>query len=70
MQFGKLFQMLVVSGAAMGLSSGCSTPAQAQQQQGKDAATDTSDKDAPDAGMARSQDPDAGTSSGGGVSGW
>ena len=70
MQFRKLFQMLVVSGAAMGLSSGCTTPAQAQQQ-GRDARTDTTDKDAaPDAGMAKTQDPDAGTSSGGGVSGW
>ncbi len=68
MQFRKLFQMLVVSGAAMGLASGCSTPAQAQQQ-GKDARTDTTDKDTPDAGVAKAQDPDAGTS-GGGVSGW
>jgi hypothetical protein len=69
MQFRKLFQMLVVSGAAMGLSSGCSTPAQAQQ--GRDAKIDTADnKDTADAGMANAQDSDAGTRSGGGVSGW
>ena len=69
MQFRKLFQILVVSGAAMGLSSGCSTPAQAQQQ-GKDARIDTADKDAADAGMVKAQDSDAGTQSGSGVSGW
>jgi hypothetical protein len=70
MLFRKLFQVLVVGGAAMGLSSGCSTPAQAQQQ-GRDARTDMTDnKDAPDAGMANAQDSDAGTPSGGGVLGW
>ena len=68
MQFRKLFQLLVVSGAAMGLSSGCSAPAQAQQQAGDPRASEK--KAAPDGGIAKAQDSDAGTQSGGGVSGW
>jgi hypothetical protein len=69
MLFRKLFQVLVVGGAAMGLTSGCSTPALAQQ--GGDAKMDTATtKDTADAGTAKTEEPDAGTTSGGGVSGW
>ena len=67
MVFGKLFQLLVVGGAMMGTgaTSGCSSPARAEQ---------TADKKATDAGTATSKDgktqgsADAGT--GGGVQGW
>jgi hypothetical protein len=69
MLFRKLFQMLVVGGAAMGLTSGCTTPAQAQES--RDAKTKTAaKKDASDAGAAKADNADAGTNSGGGVSGW
>ena len=70
MVFGKLFQLLVVGGAMMGAgaTSGCSSPARAEQ---------TADKKPADAGTATSKDgkaqgtqgsADAGT--GGGVQGW
>lgn len=68
MHFRKLFQLLVVGGAVMGTSSGCSTPARAQQ---------TSDKksdggDGATASGAKTQAGDGGVTAdaGGGVSGW
>jgi hypothetical protein len=69
MLFRKLFQVLVVGGAAVGLTSGCTTPAQAQES--RDAKTKTAAKqDAPDAGVVKADNADAGNNSGGGVSGW
>lgn len=58
MLFKKLFQMLVLGGAVVGTSSGCTQSAQAQGAGMK--------KGMADAGRA----PDAGTSAGGGVQGW
>jgi len=68
MRFRKLFQMLVLGGAALGLTSGCTGTARAQQP--ADAKPDGGDeKRSDDAGSAKASPPDAG-SSGGGVLGW
>ncbi|MGZ6125030.1 MAG: hypothetical protein ACXWLR_08715 [Myxococcales bacterium] len=68
MQFRKLFQLLVVGGAVMGTSSGCSTPARAEQATDKKSdggngatASDSAKAHGADAGVA---------DAGGGVSGW
>jgi len=72
MLFRKLFQVLVVGGAVMGATSGCSTPASSRQTTlskgeggGEGVASDAGARTAqgPDGGVA----PDAG---GGGVVGW
>jgi hypothetical protein len=69
MHFRKLFQLLVVGGAVLGTSSGCSTPARAQQT--TDKKSDGGDG-ATASGAAKTQGADAGVTAdaGGGVSGW
>ena len=68
MRFRKLFQMLVLGGAAIGLTSGCTGSARAQQP--PEAKPDAGgEKRAADAGTAKAAAPDAGDQ-GGGVQGW
>lgn len=67
MQFRKLFQLLVVGGAMIGATSGCTNPALAQQTSGKK--SDGGDGATASGGAQPQADagvPDAG----GGVSGW
>jgi hypothetical protein len=68
MQFRKLFQLLVVGGAVLGASSGCSRPAHAQQPSEKK----SDGGDGATASGAANTQSDAGTpaDAGGGVSGW
>jgi hypothetical protein len=61
--FKKLFQMLVLGGAVIGTSSGCTPSAEAQTAPKKDAARDAGPTAAPDAGLRRG-------SSGGGAKTW
>jgi|GraSoiStandDraft_16_1057320.scaffolds.fasta_scaffold4274368_1 hypothetical protein len=71
MLFRKLFQLLVVGGAVLGATSGCSTPAGSRRTAlAKDQGG--GDGTASDAGTARSGDSDGGMApdAGGGVSGW
>ena len=70
MLFKKLFQLLVVGGAVLGGTSGCSTPTSGQQGDGKAASGGGSS--ASGGAGAMPQDADAGvkTDKGGGVSGW
>jgi hypothetical protein len=69
MVFGKLFQLLVVGGAMMGAgaTTGCSSPARAEQAADKKAADGGSGSGKSDA-KAEGKSADAGT--GGGVQGW
>jgi len=70
MIFGKLFQLLVVGGAMLGATSGCTSPARAEQAEKKSA----------DAGSAKASDgktqgtaaggSSADAGSGSGVQGW
>ena len=62
MLFKKLFQMLVLGGAVVGASSGCTPSAEAQTAAKKDAARDAGTAP-PDAGMRRG-------ASGGGAKTW
>jgi hypothetical protein len=67
MHFRKLFQLLVVGGAVLGSSSGCSTPARAQAGDKKsDGGEGTTASGAGRAQADAGVTPDAG----GGVSGW
>jgi uncharacterized lipoprotein len=70
MLFRKLFQILVLGGAAIGTNAGCST---AQAQQGTDNKPDARRAATPDGGTAAPQGSnDKGTADagGGGVEGW
>ena len=67
MHFRKLFQLLVVGGAVMGASSGCSTPARAQQ--ATDKKSDGGDGTTA-SGATRGTDGGTPADAGGGVSGW
>ncbi len=66
----KLFQLLVVGGAVLGGTSGCSTTASGQQ--GSDKTAAGAGSGSAGSASAASQDADAGVKpeKGGGVSGW
>jgi len=72
MLFRKLFQVLVVGGAVLGATSGCSTPA-GSRQTARAKGEGGGDGTASDAGLAwTGQDSDGGVApdAGGGVLGW
>src|SRR5881394_3537651 len=70
MLFKKLFQLLVVGGAVLGGTSGCSTASSSQQ--GSDKTVSGTGASAAGGASAASSDADAGvkTEKAGGVSGW